>query len=248
MLLGFPVDLYIGWVLLWGTLPALLLTRASFAFILLALFGVDLLLMPLGQPVIQLGSSWLFGEAFGLALCAVPALLPARWTTKDSRLGSRIALIGLGIVGLVFGAMTATILDGTGGSWNLLLERPLWLTGIFLQLLAIPAVTGLTAVQEFAVRGLGTPIPFDPPKRLVTSGIYGYLRNPMQVSVPVVLVGWGLLLGSPWIALAGLMTVIFSIGLAAWNEDDDMHERFGEEWSSYTAAVNDWRPHCDSGT
>ena len=58
-----------------------------------------------------------------------------------------------------------------------------------------PALLGLAAVQEFAVRGSGTPVPFDPPKRLVTTGPYAYVRNPMQLSAALVMLGWGAILG-----------------------------------------------------
>ena len=41
---------------------------------------------------------------------------------------------------------------------------------------------GLSAVQEFVTRGRGTPIPFDPPRHIVTTGVYAYVANPMQLS------------------------------------------------------------------
>ncbi|WP_307104444.1 methyltransferase family protein [Arthrobacter globiformis] len=36
---------------------------------------------------------------------------------------------------------------------------------------------------RFAVEGVGTPTPFAPPKHLVVSGLYRYVRNPMYVSI-----------------------------------------------------------------
>jgi hypothetical protein len=48
----------------------------------------------------------------------------------------------------------------------------MWQLSLFFQVLMIPAVIGLTAVQEFAARGHGTPVRFDPPRRLVTTGVY----------------------------------------------------------------------------
>jgi len=92
------------------------------------------------------------------------------------------------------------------------------------------------------VRGDGTPIPLDPPKRVVTSGVYGYIANPMQVSTALVLVGWGLLLESFWVVGAGAVSLLFSIGLAAWSEDGDLTERFGEAWRNYRKNVRGWWP------
>src|SRR5512142_1653172 len=63
--------------------------------------------------------------------------------------------------------------------------RPLgWL------IVAIGAVIGLPCVWEFAWRGLGTPAPFDPPRKLVISGPYRYVRNPMYVGMGVVFIGF----------------------------------------------------------
>ena len=95
-------------------------------------------------------------------------------------------------------------------------------------------------MQEFARRGQGTPIPFDPPKHLVSSGVYAYLANPMQLSAFLMLVGWGVLLESGWVIVGGLVALIFSIGLAAWSEDGDLKERFGPTWLDYRQQVRNW--------
>jgi hypothetical protein len=56
-----------------------------------------------------------------------------------------------------------------------------WLAGF--GLLMLGALIYLVCVMEFAVRGRGTPAPIDAPKRLVVSGLYHYVRNPMYVGV-----------------------------------------------------------------
>ena len=242
LFVGIPVDLYIGWVILWGALPAIAVMHVPVLVIIPALLGFDLLLMPLAYPVVELGERWLIGEVLGLAACALPALLLARWTARGIRLRPRVYLIAIAFAGLVFGVLTTIVLELTGGSWRALTDRPSWLIATSLQFLAIPAVVGLAAVLEFAIRGRGTPIPFDPPVRIVRSGAYAYLANPMQFATALLLVGWGVLLGSPWISLAGGMSVIFSIGLAAWSEGGDLSQRFGSDWSTYRSAVRNWRP------
>ena len=87
-----------------------------------------------------------------------------------------------------------------------------------LQILAVPAVLGISAVCEFARRGGGTPVPFDPPKRLVTTGPYAYIANPMQTAMTLVFLGWGALLGSWWVMAAAAMAIVYSAGIAAWDE------------------------------
>ena len=73
---------------------------------------------------------------------------------------------------------------------------PGWQLQLAIQCVFLIAVPGISAAFEFAERGGGTPIPFDPPRRLVTSGIYRYCANPMQVSCTVVMFVWALLLAN----------------------------------------------------
>ena len=46
------------------------------------------------------------------------------------------------------------------------------------------------------LRAKGTPVPFNPPPQLVTTGPYAYVRNPMLTGVFALLFGFGVLLGS----------------------------------------------------
>src|SRR5262249_13606057 len=119
---------------------------------------------------------------------------------------------------------------------------PMWKLSLALQMLAVPAILGLTAVQEFVTRGTGTPVPFDPPRRLVTSGVYAYVRNPMQVSGVVLLLILGLVLGNIWVSAAGVMAHFYSYGLAGSDENEDLLQRFGDDWLRYRRAVRSWLP------
>lgn len=106
----------------------------------------------------------------------------------------------------------------------------------------ILCVPGLTAARDLALTGDGTPVPLDPPRRLVTHGIYAYISNPMQLSMTLLLLWEGLLLASPWpITLAGL-GIIYSEGLARWSESEDMHQRFGQAWADYRVLISRWLP------
>jgi hypothetical protein len=115
------------------------------------------------------------------------------------------------------------------------------LNQILIQLLALPAILGFSAVQEFVLRGRGTPLPYDAPSRLVTTGPYAFVANPMQLSAALVFVIWGVMLDSVWIVVAAAMTVFYSVGLATWHERDHLIGRFGDAWVAYRREVRAWR-------
>jgi protein-S-isoprenylcysteine O-methyltransferase Ste14 len=235
-LFGMPVDLWIGWALLWGTLPALLLSRISLTAVVALSLVVDLIAMPLCAPVLQLGARWLIGETIAIAVALIPAQLLARWTSRDERLRARVVLQFLLFVALVLIGVPALVLTLT--SSRIVLEAP-YLVG---QAAVLAAMAGITAVHEFAERGGGTPFPYDAPKRLVRSGIYAYVRNPMQLATSVLFALIAVATGNVWLALACVVSVAYAAGLAAWDEGADLRERFGAEAVQYADAVRNWLP------
>src|SRR5947209_5899893 len=62
MLASVPMDLLLGWSVIWSAIPVLLLPRVRFWVTISALVIVDLIYMPLLQPVLVLGPHWLIGE------------------------------------------------------------------------------------------------------------------------------------------------------------------------------------------
>jgi protein-S-isoprenylcysteine O-methyltransferase Ste14 len=65
-----------------------------------------------------------------------------------------------------------------------------------LPLFSIAALLIGWSVAHF-LKAKGTPVPFNPPPRLVDSGPYAYSRNPMLTGVFALLFGLGVLLASP---------------------------------------------------
>jgi protein-S-isoprenylcysteine O-methyltransferase Ste14 len=242
LFLGMPVDLYLAWAWLWGVLPVLAFPSLSLPVVVLVALVVDLVLMPAAAPVIVLGRSWLVGEAVGLSLGLVPAQLVARWTMSDTNLRGRALLQIVAFSGLLILVLPAAIVEGAGGSWRALVSMPGWRAALIAQILALPAVLGLSAVQEFVTRGGGTPVPFDPPRRLVTTGVYAFVRNPMQLSAMLVLFAFGAVTANIWIAAGGIMVHLYSVGLAGWDEDEDLRRRFGNDWRQYRQHVRRWLP------
>jgi protein-S-isoprenylcysteine O-methyltransferase Ste14 len=245
---GMPVDLLFGWALLWGALPALLMFRIPLPLSIAMMVALDLVLMPLCAPVVQLGSRWLTGEIVAVAIVLLPAQLLARWTAREAHLGGRVMLQIVLFTGLVLLGIPAVVLTLTDGQWNLAAVPEIW-RQVLLQLAIIAAIVGLSAVQEFAERGGGTPFPYDPPKTLVRSGIYAYVRNPMQLSSSALLALLAMATMNGWLAIGALISVAYGAGFAAWDEGSDLRERFDAAAERYAATVRNWipswRPHLE---
>jgi protein-S-isoprenylcysteine O-methyltransferase Ste14 len=242
LLLGMPVDLYLSWVWLWSVVPALAFRSLPLAVVMLLALAADLVLMPAAAPVVRLGPAWLTGELIGLFAGLLPGQLLARWTARGERLAARAVLQMIAFTGLLMLVLPAVVIEGSGGGWLNPGDRPAWQMSLIVQILALPALLGLTAVHEFVTRGGGTPVPFDPPRRLVTTGVYAYVRNPMQLSAVLLLFLLGLILRNAWLSSAGVMAHLYSVGLAGWDEDEDLRERVGEDWVVYRRNVRRWVP------
>lgn len=241
---GIPGGFLAGWIVLWGLLPALAMPRLPAWAAVAAAAWADVLLMPRLAPALELGPAWLAGEAAVLALVLLPARWLAEWTAEDRHLGPRATLqvAAAGLLALVILPVAVDLALATSPfvpavEWT----APVSISTA-LQLIALPGLLGVAAVREFATRGGGTPIPFDPPRRLVSSGPYAFVANPMQLSMAVVLAMWGALTGAPWMIAAGAMSVVYSAGLAAWDEGADLETRFGAAWETYRANVRAWLP------
>ncbi|MER7134653.1 isoprenylcysteine carboxylmethyltransferase family protein [Streptosporangium saharense] len=228
---GIPVDLLLGWALLWGAVPSLAARRAPVPLVAALLGWLDLAVMPLAEPVVVLGEHWLAGEAVAIAVSLVPGLLVAGWTAGGSRL--RLRATAQVVLAAGGGMALPVVLTGV---WR----QPAWVLGLMAQALAVPGLLGLAAVREFALVGGGTPLPYDPPGRLVVTGPYAYVRNPMQAAMT----GGHLLLAllDPVFLAAALIAFAYGAGLAAWHEGEGLTARFGQEWAAYRRAVRAWVP------
>jgi protein-S-isoprenylcysteine O-methyltransferase Ste14 len=102
-------------------------------------------------------------------------------------------------------------------------------------------------VRLFARIGRGTLAPWDPTRRLVVEGPYRHVRNPMISAVLAILVGEGLVLGSPGILIWS--GAFFAVNWAYFvaSEEPGLERRFGEEYRTYKRAVPRWLPRLTRG-
>jgi protein-S-isoprenylcysteine O-methyltransferase Ste14 len=98
------------------------------------------------------------------------------------------------------------------------------------------------SIRLFVRRGLGTLAPWDPPRRLVISGLYRWLRNPMKAGLFLVLAGEAIAFRSVpvavWLAFFASVNLVY---IRLW-EEPDLRRRFGPEYDEYCARVPRWIP------
>ena len=108
--------------------------------------------------------------------------------------------------------------------FNIIFSLALLFPGLFL--------IGWAVVHFLKVKG--TPVPFNPPPRLVADGPYAYARNPMLTGVFILLFGFGIFIGS--FSFTFIFTPLF-IGLNVWElkaiEEPELAKRLGDEYLEY---------------
>ena len=97
-------------------------------------------------------------------------------------------------------------------------------------------------VSLFARDGKGTLAPWDPTKRLVVSGPYRYIRNPMITGVLTMLAGETLFLGSRQIGIWTLAFFAINSIYFVLLEEPGLERRFGAPYLEYKSAVGRWFP------
>ena len=148
--------------------------------------------------------------------------------------------------GVVVGGTSGCLLPWLLGYWRFHHPLQYWPAvqaagGLLIAAGLVPIVQ---AFIEF-IRADGTPVPVASPPRLVVSGSYRYVRNPIYVGFVVILAGEVLLFGSP--GLLEYTAVAWCIGATAvrFYEEPTLARKIAAENQDYRRAVPAWlpRPH-----
>jgi protein-S-isoprenylcysteine O-methyltransferase Ste14 len=148
---------------------------------------------------------------------------------------TRIVLTPVGFV--IFGTFTALfVLAGV------LVDRLLGLPGLLPDAARLPVSLPLIAAGFFVTtwsvvhfsKVKGTPVPFNPPPKVVKTGPYRYIRNPMLGGVFLFLFGIGFAINS--ISLVAFFSPLY-VSINVWElkniEEPELMKRLGDEYIEY---------------
>ena len=111
-----------------------------------------------------------------------------------------------------------------------------------LPLLLLGGAALLECFARFAWIGLGTPAPVAPTRRLVVSGLYRHVRNPMYVAVVALILGQGLLFGRFALLLyAAGVWLAFHLFVLVY-EEPTLRRQFPADYEAFARAVPRWLP------
>ncbi len=117
------------------------------------------------------------------------------------------------------------------------LAFPLWLIG---------GVILLWSFWNFLVQGRGTPAPIEPPKELVATGFYRYVRNPMYVGVLLMLTGHFLWFKDVWLGVYAVIVFLAFHLFVTLYEEPTLKSKFGASYEAYLRKVPRWIPRFRS--
>jgi protein-S-isoprenylcysteine O-methyltransferase Ste14 len=108
--------------------------------------------------------------------------------------------------------------------------------------IAFGAVLLGACIFEFARSGQGTLSPVDPPRHLVIRGLYRYVRNPMYLSVTIIVLGEVLVTRSSALALYWVIWFLGANLFVMGYEEPTLRRDFGASYDEYRRRVGRWIP------
>lgn len=117
--------------------------------------------------------------------------------------------------------------------WRFILGFVCLVAGIFL---------AVSTVRLFPKLGNGTPAPWDPTTKMIVTGPYAYVRNPMITGVVLILISEALMLGSLAIGIWAVVFLIINMFYFPLSEEPGLRKRFGKEYDEYCKNVPRYIP------
>jgi len=108
--------------------------------------------------------------------------------------------------------------------------------------IAAGAAVLLDSFARFAWQGMGTPAPVYPTRHLVVRGFYRFVRNPMYVSLLLILVGQAFLFADAQLILYAFFAWLATHLFVVLYEEPTLRRSFPGDCAQYTAHVPRWIP------
>ena len=106
-------------------------------------------------------------------------------------------------------------------------------------LVVIGFLLGLGAVLAFR-RARTTLDPYHPVSTIVTSGVYGFSRNPIYLSFLLMVIGIPLNRGTYWGIILAVIFILLCNRLVVEHEEAYLGKKFGTTYSDYKSRVRRW--------
>ncbi|MGE0682159.1 MAG: isoprenylcysteine carboxylmethyltransferase family protein [Candidatus Binatia bacterium] len=153
--------------------------------------------------------------------------------------GLRTVLYTIVVLGLLLGYLPWQILrlDAAVGA-----SLQAFLSYLGVLIFVVGAALLFSGAYYLLLRGDGTPLPFDQPKRLVVAGPYSSIQHPMMLGLLLMAYAEALwFYSASLIIYAALLTFLADVYLA-YIEEPRLERRFGDDYRAYRAAVPRWWP------
>jgi len=108
--------------------------------------------------------------------------------------------------------------------------------------IGVGVAVDLASIWTFLEIGRGTPAYVKPPKKLVATGPYSHVRNPMYVNIFLMSLGFALVLDASLVLIIASVFMILMHFVVVLPEERRLEARFGEEYVDYKKRVPRWIP------
>ena len=122
--------------------------------------------------------------------------------------------------------------------WGRLARAMVALSGVVLLLCGIAGL--LWCVRDFYVAGKGSVAPWAPPVHLVVVGLFRYSRNPIYISVTLIILGWAVSFGVRGLFIYAVAMAIGFHLRVVYGEEPWLARTHGDQWDEYVRRVPRW--------
>jgi protein-S-isoprenylcysteine O-methyltransferase Ste14 len=103
------------------------------------------------------------------------------------------------------------------------------------------------SMVRFVHEGRGTPEPLHPTEKLVITGLYRYVRNPMYLGALIMILGQAVFFENWQVAVFGMIAWGASFVFVLVYEEPTLRKKYGAEYEEYCRRVARWVPKIRRG-